>query len=141
MTSTTTAGRLYGVGLGPGDPSLLTVRAVELIGAVDVLAFHSARHGRSIARTIASGYFRGDQIEEALVYPLTTETTEHPGGYRGALDEFYAEAAARLAAHLDAGRDVAILSEGDPFVYSSYQHLHKRLAQRYETQVVPGSAR
>lgn len=138
MTPNATTGRLYGVGLGPGDPSLLTVRAVEVIGAVDVLAFHSARHGRSIARAIASGYFRGDQIEEALVYPLTTETTDHPGGYRGALNEFYTEAAARLAAHLDAGRDVAILSEGDPFVYSSYQHLHKRLAYRYDTQVIPG---
>jgi precorrin-2 C20-methyltransferase/precorrin-3B C17-methyltransferase len=136
--TSSTSGRLYGVGLGPGDPSLLTVRAVEVIKAVDVLAFHSARHGRSIARSIASGYFRGDQVEEALVYPLTTETTDHPGGYRGALDDFYGEAADRLAAHLDAGRDVAILSEGDPFVYSSYQHLHKRLAHRYDTQVVPG---
>ena len=136
--NTAGTGRLYGVGLGPGDPALLTVRAVEVIGAVDVLAFHSARHGRSIARAIASGYFRGDQLEEALVYPLTTETTDHPGGYRGALNDFYAEAADRLAAHLDAGRNVAILSEGDPFVYSSYQHLHKRLAHRYRTEVVPG---
>lgn len=133
-----TTGRLYGVGLGPGDPSLLTVRAVDVIGAVDVLAFHSARHGRSIARAIAQRYFRGDQLEEALVYPLTTETTEHPGGYRGALDVFYAEACTRLAAHLDAGLDVAILSEGDPFVYSSYQHLHRRLAHRYPTEVIPG---
>jgi len=131
-------GHLYGVGLGPGDPSLLTVRAVEVIGAVDVVAFHSARHGRSIARSIASRYFRDGTVEEALVYPLTTESTTHPGGYRGALEDFYAEASARLAAHLDAGRDVAVLSEGDPFVYSSYQHLHKRLAHRYDTEVVPG---
>ena len=131
-------GRLYGVGLGPGDPSLLTVRAVEVIGAVDVVAFHSARHGRSIARSIASRYFRDGTVEEALVYPLTTGSTTHPGGYRGALEDFYAEASGRLAAHLDAGRDVAVLSEGDPFVYSSYQHLHKRLAHRYDTEVVPG---
>ena len=134
----TRTGRLYGVGLGPGDPSLLTVRAVEVIGAVDVVAFHSARHGRSIARSIASRYFRDGTVEEALVYPLTTGSTTHPGGYRGALEDFYAEASGRLAAHLDAGRDVAVLSEGDPFVYSSYQHLHKRLAHRYDTEVVPG---
>ena len=131
-------GRLYGVGLGPGDPSLLTVRAVEVIGAVDVVAFHSARHGRSIARSIACRYFREGTVEEALVYPLTTGSTTHPGGYRGALEDFSAEASDRVAVHLDAGRDVAVLAEGDPFVYSSYQHLHKRLAHRYDTEVVPG---
>ncbi len=132
------AGRLFGVGLGTGDPKLLTVRAVEVIRSVDVVAYHSARHGRSIARSIAAAYLDGSAVEEALVYPVTTEATEHPGGYRGALADFYEEAAARLAAHLDAGRSVAVLSEGDPFVYSSYQHLHRRLAGRYETEVVPG---
>lgn len=131
-------GHLYGVGLGPGDPSLLTVRAVEVIASADVVAYHSARHGRSIARSIAERHLRPGQIEEPLVYPVTTETTDHPGGYRGALEEFYEEAAARLAAHLDAGRVVAVLAEGDPFFYSSYQHMHKRLAHRYPTEVVPG---
>ncbi|GAA4872751.1 precorrin-2 C(20)-methyltransferase [Kitasatospora terrestris] len=131
-------GRLYGVGLGPGDPSLVTVRAAELIGKADVVAYHSARHGRSIARSIAERYLAGGQIEEKLVYPVTVETTDHPGGYRGALDEFYEEAAARLAAHLDAGRDVVVLAEGDPLFYGSYQHMHKRLAHRYPTEVVPG---
>ncbi|MFF3004698.1 precorrin-2 C(20)-methyltransferase [Kitasatospora sp. NPDC057940] len=131
-------GRLYGVGLGPGDPSLVTVRAAELIGKADVVAYHSARHGRSIARSIAERYLTGGQVEEKLVYPITVETTDHPGGYRGALDDFYEEAAARLAAHLDAGRDVVVLAEGDPLFYGSYQHMHKRLAHRYPTEVVPG---
>ncbi len=131
-------GRLYGVGLGPGDPSLVTVRAAELIGRADVVAYHSARHGRSIARSIAERYLTDGQIEEQLVYPVTVETTDHPGGYRGAIDEFYEEAAARLAAHLDAGRDVVVLAEGDPLFYGSYQHMHKRLAHRYPTEVVPG---
>ncbi|WP_435127632.1 precorrin-2 C(20)-methyltransferase [Actinacidiphila sp. bgisy144] len=131
-------GRLYGVGLGPGDPKLLTVRAVEVISAADVVAYHSARHGRSIARGIAAGYLRAGQIEEQLVYPVTTETTDHPGGYQGAMEEFYEQAAARLAAHLDAGRSVAVLAEGDPLFYGSYMHMHKRLADRYPTEVVPG---
>ncbi|WP_443033526.1 precorrin-2 C(20)-methyltransferase [Streptomyces sp. CA2R101] len=131
-------GRLYGVGLGPGDPSLMTVRAVEVIAGADVIAYHSARHGRSIARSIAAAHLRPDHIEEALVYPVTTESTDHPGGYRGALDEFYESAAARLAAHLDAGRTVAVISEGDPLFYGSYQHMHKRLAHRYPTEVIPG---
>ncbi len=132
------AGRLYGVGVGPGDPELITVKAVRLIGAADVIAYHSARHGRSIARSIAATHLRGDQVEEALVYPVTTETTSHPGGYRGAIDEFYEQCAKRLAVHLDAGRDVVVLSEGDPFFYGSFIHLHRRLADRYPTEVVPG---
>jgi precorrin-2 C20-methyltransferase/precorrin-3B C17-methyltransferase len=133
-----TTGRLYGVGLGPGDPSLMTLRAVQVIDEADVIAYHSARHKRSIARSIAAGHLRADHIEEALVYPVTTESTDHPGGYRGALDEFYEEAAARLAVHLDAGRTVAVISEGDPLFYGSYQHMHKRLAHRYPTEVIPG---
>ncbi|MEL5955900.1 precorrin-2 C(20)-methyltransferase [Streptomyces sp. CLV115] len=131
-------GRLYGVGLGPGDPALMTVRAVEIIAEADVVAYHSARHGRSIARSIAAKHIRADHVEEPLVYPVTTETTDHPGGYRGAMEEFYAEAAARLAAHLDAGRTVAVLAEGDPLFYGSYMHMHKRLADRYPTEVIPG---
>ncbi|MBB6346149.1 precorrin-2 C20-methyltransferase/precorrin-3B C17-methyltransferase [Nonomuraea muscovyensis] len=131
-------GRLYGVGLGPGDPELVTVKAARLIGEADVIAYHAARHGRSIARSIALPYLRDGQIEELLLYPLTTETTDHPGGYQGALDDFYAGCAGRLAAHLDRGRTVVVLAEGDPLFYGSYMHMHKRLAHRYPTEVVPG---
>ncbi|MFI6800705.1 precorrin-2 C(20)-methyltransferase [Streptosporangium canum] len=131
-------GRLWGVGLGPGDPELVTVKAARLLGEADVIAFHSARHGRSIARSVAAPYLREGQIEEALIYPLTTETTDHPGGYQGAIDDFYADCALRLAAHLDAGRDVVVLCEGDPLFYGSYMHMHKRLSHRYVTEVVPG---
>lgn len=131
-------GTLYGVGLGPGDPELVTVKAARLLGAADVIAFHSARHGRSVARGIAAAYVRDDVVEEHLVYPVTVEQTDHPGGYRGALDEFYASAAERLAVHLEAGRDVVVLAEGDPMLYGSYMHLHKRLAHRFTAVVVPG---
>jgi precorrin-2 C20-methyltransferase / precorrin-3B C17-methyltransferase len=131
-------GVLYGVGLGPGDPELVTVKAVRLIGAADVVAYHSARHGRSVARSIAAPYLRGDQIEEQLVYPVTTETTDHPGGYEAAIEEFYEQAAARLMAHLAQGRDVVLLAEGDPLFYSSYMHMHKRIGSRFRTEVVPG---
>ncbi|MBM2621915.1 precorrin-2 C(20)-methyltransferase [Actinoplanes sp. LDG1-06] len=132
------SGRLYGVGVGPGDPDLITLKAARLIEAADVVAYHAARHGRSNARAIAAGLLREGQIEEPLIYPVTTEATDHPGGYQGAIDEFYAEAAARLATHLDAGHDVVVLAEGDPFFYGSYMHMHKRLAHRYPTEVVPG---
>ena len=135
---TVTPGKLWGVGLGPGDPELVTVKAARIIGEADVIAFHSAKHGRSISRGVADRYMRDDQTEEHLVYPVTTETTDHPGGYQGAIDEFYENAAARLAAHLQAGRSVALLAEGDPLFYSSYMHMHKRLADRFDVEVVPG---
>ena len=105
----------------------MTVKAARVIGEADVVAYHSARHGRSIARGIAEPYLRPGQIEEHLVYPVTTEVTDHPGGYAGAIEDFYAEATQRIAAHLDAGRNVALLAEGDPLFYSSYMHLHTRL--------------
>ena len=69
---------------------------------------------------------------------MTTETTDHPGGYSGAIEDFYREAAERIAAHLDAGRDVALLAEGDPLFYSSYMHMHTRLTERFDAVIVPG---
>ncbi|MDO5626849.1 MAG: precorrin-2 C(20)-methyltransferase [Mobilicoccus sp.] len=131
-------GRLLGVGVGPGDPRLLTVAAVDAIRDADVVAYHQGPRGGSNARAIAHTWFTEGQTEEVLQYPVTTGTTDHPGGYRGAIDEFYDEAAARLAAHLEGGRTVALLAEGDPFMHSSYQHMHERLAHRFETTVIPG---
>ncbi|ADJ48779.1 precorrin-2 C20-methyltransferase [Amycolatopsis mediterranei S699] len=131
-------GTLYGVGLGPGDPELMTVKAARLISEASVIAYHCARHGRSIARSVAEPYLREGQLEEKLVYPVTTETTDHPGGYEGAIADFYELSAKRLAEHLDAGRDVVLLCEGDPFFYGSYMYMHERLAGRFEAVVVPG---
>ena len=131
-------GTLWGVGLGPGDPELVTVKAARVIGEADVVAYHSARHGRSIARGIAERYLRPGQIEEHLVYPVTTEAVDHPGGYAGAMEDFYRQCAEKIAAHLDAGRDVALLAEGDPLFYSSYMHMHTRLTERFHAVIVPG---
>jgi precorrin-2 C20-methyltransferase / precorrin-3B C17-methyltransferase len=131
-------GTLWGVGLGPGDPELVTVKAARVIGEADVVAYHSARHGRSIARTIAEPYLRAGQVEEHFVYPVTTETTDHPGGYTGAMEDFYRESAECIAVHLEAGRNVALLAEGDPLFYSSYMHMHTRLTSRFDAVIVPG---
>ncbi|MBP1158786.1 precorrin-3B C(17)-methyltransferase [Rhodococcus sp. PvR099] len=138
MVDHVTPGKLWGIGLGPGDPELVTVKAARIIAEADVIAFHSARHGRSISRAVAQPYMRDGQIEEHLVYPVTTETVDHPGGYQGAIDEFYAVAAERLAKHLESGRTVALLAAGDPLFYSSYMHMHKRLQDRFEAEVIPG---
>ncbi len=134
----TQPGTLYGVGVGPGDPELLTVKAARLIAEADVIAYYSARHGRSIARTIAAGLLRERHLHEPLVYPVTTEDTDDPAGYEGVIRQFYDDSAERLAAHLTAGRDVVVLCAGDPMFYGSYMYLHERLAHRFSAQVVPG---
>ena len=133
-----TTGRLLGVGVGPGDPELVTVRAARCIGEADVVAFHCAAHGHSIARAAAAPYLRDGQVEEVLRYPVTTGATDHPGGYTGAMADFYDQATNRLAAHLEAGRLVVVLCEGDPGLYGSYQHLHARLGKRFPAEIVPG---
>ncbi|MBE7162547.1 MAG: precorrin-2 C(20)-methyltransferase [Williamsia herbipolensis] len=134
----TAPGTLWGVGLGPGDSDLVTVKAARTIEGADVVAYHCAQHGNSIALGVAEPYLREGQIREELRYPVTTETTDHPGGYRGALDEFYTEAAERLAVHLRAGRSVALLAEGDPLFYSSFMHMHKRLVSEFPVEIIPG---
>ncbi len=131
-------GRLFGVGVGPGDPDLITVGALRIIRAVPVVAYHAARHGRSNARAVVAESLRPEQIEIPLIYPVTTEIEQPADGYEAAMADFYDASAATLAAHLDAGRDVAILCEGDPFFYGSYMYLHDRLAHRYVTNVIAG---
>jgi precorrin-2 C20-methyltransferase/precorrin-3B C17-methyltransferase len=116
----------------------MTIKARQRIEQADVVAYPVARHGRSVSRRVAAPYLQPGQLELALTYPVTTEETDHPGGYDGALNDFYERAAGSIAEHLDAGRDVAVLCEGDPFFYGSYMYLHERLASRYETEVVPG---
>ncbi|GAB7005746.1 precorrin-2 C(20)-methyltransferase [Nocardioides sp. AN3] len=131
-------GRFHGVGVGPGDPELITLKAARLIADADVVAYHAGVGKESHARRIAAGVLPTGVIEEQLTYPVTTGATEHPGGYAGALADFYEESAARLAAHLDAGRDVVLLAEGDPLFYGSYMYMHDRLSERYPTEIVPG---
>ncbi len=132
------SGRLYGVGVGPGDPELVTLKAARLIREADVVAYHSGTAGRSIARTIVADLISPDATEELLIYPVTTGATDHPLGYYGAIEDFYDESAERLGKHLDAGRTVVVLAEGDPLFYSSYSYLHDRLAERYRCEIVPG---
>lgn len=132
------AGRLIGVGTGPGDPELLTLKAVRAISEVDVLAFFAKRGNRSNARRIVEAHVRPDMPELPLSYPVTTEIDRSDARYGVAIGSFYETAAASVAAELEAGRSVAVLSEGDPLFYGSYMHLHVRLAHRFPTEVIPG---
>ncbi|HEY9568278.1 MAG TPA: SAM-dependent methyltransferase, partial [Thalassobaculum sp.] len=129
---------LYGVGLGPGDPELITRKAARLIAEADVIAYHAGVGKESNARRIAAGLIPDGVVEELLRYPVTTGRTEHPGGYAGAMAEFYEECADRLRVHLEAGRTVVVLAEGDPLFYGSFMYLHDRLSPHFPTEVIPG---
>ena len=130
-------GKLIGVGTGPGDPDLLTIKAVRAIESADVVAYFAKQGNASNARNIVADLLT-TQIEEQLGYPVTTEIDRRHDDYKVATNGFYTDAAGRVATHLDAGRTVAVLSEGDPLFYGSYMHLHVRLATRYPTEVIPG---
>ncbi len=131
-------GRLLGLGVGPGDPELITVKALRLLRAAPVVAYPVAKGRSSNALAIVRDYLRDEQVLLPLVYPVTTEKLPPPFCYETALRGFYDAAADSVAEHLDAGRDVAAICEGDPFFYGSFMYLHDRLAGRYETIVVPG---
>lgn len=131
-------GRLIGIGTGPGDPELLTLKAVRLLGEADVVAYFAKAGAAGHARTIIEGRLRADAIELPLYYTVTTEIAKDQAGYRETITAFFDTASEMVEAHLRAGRTVAVLSEGDPFFYGSYMHLHVRLAPRFPTEVVPG---
>lgn len=131
------AGTIWGVGLGPGDPDLMSMRADRLVRGARHIAFFrkSGRAGR--ARATVAGMLRPDAAEIAMDYPVTTEIPLADPAYNAALAGFYADAAARLAALAEAGQDVVVLCEGDPFFYGSFMHLHLRLKDRVPVRVVP----
>ncbi|MGI8725613.1 MAG: precorrin-2 C(20)-methyltransferase [Methyloceanibacter sp.] len=132
------AGRLIGVGVGPGDPGLLTLKAIAALRDADVVAHFAKAGNASNARGIVVGHLKDGVEELPLLYPVTTEMPKAETEYRCAIGDFYDSSAAAVAAHLDQGRVVAVLSEGDPLFYGSYMHLHVRLAERYATEVIPG---
>jgi precorrin-2/cobalt-factor-2 C20-methyltransferase len=132
------AGRLYGVGLGPGDPELLTVKAARVIETTPVIAFFAKAGRRGNARGIADRWIPAGAEEMPLLYPVTTEIPVSDPAYNRILAAFYEEAAEAIAEKLSAGRDVAILSEGDPLFYGSFMHLYIRLKERFAVTIVPG---
>jgi precorrin-2/cobalt-factor-2 C20-methyltransferase len=133
-------GRLIGIGLGPGDPELLTVKAVRLLRETPVVAFFAKAGRRGNARTIVDRWLTPEHRELPMRYPVTTEIHFAEPSYREALASFYEDSAERISTHLLDGRDVALLSEGDPLFYGSFMHLYVRLKSRFATSIVPGVA-
>jgi precorrin-2/cobalt-factor-2 C20-methyltransferase len=123
-------GTFYGLGVGPGDPELITLKAWRIISHVPVIAYPAANGSDSLARQIAAPFIPEDVVELAIPVPMRRE--------REPAQEAYDKAALAIAAHLDQGRDVAFLCEGDPLFYGSFAYLLSRLAQDYPTKIVPG---
>ena len=137
-TTTPRAGKLIGVGVGPGDPELMTLKALRALREADVIA-HFAKAGHSShSRTIVERHLRAGGIELPLAYPVTTELPKCGAAYRDALGDFYDRSAAEVTHYLEAGRVVAVICEGDPLFYGSYMHLHARLAARFPTEIIAG---
>ncbi len=123
-------GLLSGIGVGPGDPELITLKALKALRGAQVVAYPAPPEGESLARSIAAPHLPGGQEEIAIRMPL--EPSRFPAA------EVYDDAAAALGARLDEGRNVAVLCEGDPFVYGSFLYLFERLAARHRVEVIPG---
>ncbi len=131
-------GTFHGIGLGPGDPELLTMRAVRLIRAAPVVAYFAKKGRRGNARTIVDQWLVAGVEELPLEYPVTTEIPFADRAYVDELAGFYAASAARIDEILASGRDVALVCEGDPMFYGSFMHLFIRLNGRFPVSVTPG---
>lgn len=131
-------GTLSIVGVGPGDPELITLRGARLIGAASVVAYFCREKHPSQARTIAQAHIGPKAEELRLVYPFTTEVSVNDPAYHHNMSAFYDQSAERLAEVLATGRDVTLLCEGDPFLYGSAMYVFDRLRLRCNTQIVPG---
>jgi len=130
--------RLIGVGVGPGDPELVTVKAIRALRSADVVAHFAKRGHAGNGRTIAASHLATGIVELPLIYPVTTDIPKCEPSYRRLIEDFYDQAAGSVAQRLDAGHVVAVICEGDPMFYGSFMHLHVRLASRYPTEVIAG---
>ncbi|MHC1479112.1 precorrin-2 C(20)-methyltransferase [Frateuria aurantia] len=133
-----TTGRLLGLGVGPGDPELITLKTLRHLRAAPVVAYFAGPGRKGHALSTIESHLDASQQLLRLEYPLTTEAVSGPRSYDDIMVDFYDAAASRVAEHLATGHDVAVICEGDPMLYGSYMYLHDRLAARYPGEVVPG---
>ena len=132
------SGTLYSVGVGPGDPELLTLKAARILAAAPAYAYFAKRGRPSHARTIAAAHLRPGAQALRFDYPFTTEVPLADPRYAIEMASFYQAASATIAAKLDVGVSVALLCEGDPFFYGSAMYVFDHLSPRYGHEVVPG---
>lgn len=123
-------GKIFGIGLGPGDPDLMTLKAARLISGAAVVAYPALAGAESFARSIAAGQMAEGALELRLDVPMTVE--------RGPAQAAYDKGAAEISEVLASGTDVVFLCEGDPLFYGSFMYVAARLRDRFEVEVVPG---
>ena len=133
-----TQGTIYGVGLGPGCQDLMSVRADRLIRGASHVAYFRKKGRCGHARTIVEGLIASEATELPMEYPVTTEIPFDDPRYNELLSAFYERSVAQLIEMAEAGCDVVVLCEGDPFFYGSFMHLYTRLLNRVPVSVVPG---
>ncbi|MFL1467110.1 precorrin-2 C(20)-methyltransferase [Marinobacter sp. HN1S83] len=131
-------GTIYGVGLGPGAQDLMSVRADKLIRQVRHIAYFRKKGRKGHARSIVEGMLADSVIELPMEYPVTTEIPVSDPRYNELLSGFYQFCVDHLTRLTQAGEDVVVLCEGDPFFYGSFMHLFTRLKDRVPVSVVPG---
>ena len=123
-------GTLYGIGVGPGDPELITLKALRILERASVLAYPAPEEGESLVRTIVADHLDGHHEEICIRMPMVAA--------RFPAQDVYDRASVELGRHLDAGQDVAMLCEGDPFFYGSFMYMFGRMAENHAVEVVPG---
>ena len=133
----TKTGTIYGVGLGPGALDLLSVRADRLVRGAKHVAFFRKAGRAGHARKLAAPLLAADVIEFAMEYPVTTEIPLTDPRYNQILSDFYESCCAHIMALAQAGEDVVVLCEGDPFFYGSFMHIYNRVKQSCAVEVVP----
>jgi len=124
------SGTAYGIGVGPGDPELMTLKGARLLAACPVIAYPAPETGDSLARRIAAPHLPDGATEIVIRTPMVAE--------RFPAQEIYDRAASEIGDHLATGTDVGVLCEGDPFFYGSFMYLFARLAEQWPVEVVPG---
>lgn len=130
-------GTIYGVGLGPGDPDLMSVRADRLVREAKHVAYFRKAGRTGHARQIVEGMLRPDVQEFAMEYPVTTEIPVEDPRYNEVLSEFYESCTSYLNQLSRLEEDAVVLCEGDPFFYGSFMHLYSRLKGKTPVEVVP----
>lgn len=131
-------GTLYGIGLGSGDPELMTLKAARVLRETKLISYFSKGGKTGNARAIMAAHITDSHEEMPLTYPVTTEYPVSDPRYETLISDFYQQASEQIAARLSAGEDVAVLCVGDPFFYGSFMHLYRRLAPKFPCQVVAG---
>ena len=123
-------GVLYGVGVGPGDPELITLKSLRLIKSTEVIAYPKLKGSKSFARNIIEEFIDLPKVEIAIEIPMTVNRLPAQRAYDAAAQE--------ISTHLNMGKNVVFLCEGDPFFYGSFMYLHSRLYKKYLVEIIPG---